>query len=117
MVVNATVPGTPTVKITSPAPGQLNVTVTGFSSTRDMVSGLFHFAAATGTTLTSADITVDLASAFAAWYGNTASNVFGSEFTMTIPFTYQANAIPITAVTVTLTNSKGASNTSAPASP
>jgi hypothetical protein len=117
MVVNATVPGTPAVKITSPSPGTLNVTVTGFSSTRDMVSGLFHFAAATGTTLTSADITVQLGSAFAAWYSNTASNVFGSQFTMTIPFTYQANAIPITAVTVTLTNSKGASNASAPASP
>lgn len=117
MVINATVPGTPSVSITNPAPGQLNVIVSGFSSTRDMVSGLFHFAAATGTTLTSADITVQLGSAFSAWYANTASNVFGSEFTLTITFTYQATAIPITAVTVTLTNSKGPSNPSAPASP
>jgi hypothetical protein len=82
-----------------------------------MVSGVFHFAPTTGTTLTSPDLTVDLASAFAAWYSNTASNVFGSQFTLTIPFNYQANAIPIAAVTVTLTNSKGASNPSSPASP
>jgi hypothetical protein len=117
LVVNATVPGTPIVKITPTAPGQFNVAVTGYSSTRDMVRGLFHFMPTTGTTLTSADITVDLASAFAAWYANTASNVFGSEFTLTIPFTYQATAIPFTAVTVTLTNSKGASNPSAAANP
>jgi hypothetical protein len=117
LVVNATVPGTPIVKITPTAPGQFNVAVTGYSSTRDMVRGLFHFMPTTGTTLTSADITVDLASAFTAWYSNPASNVFGSQFTVTIPFTYQANAIPFTAVTVTLTNSKGASNPSAAANP
>jgi hypothetical protein len=117
LAVNATVPGTPTARITTPAPGQFNVAVTGFSSTRDMVRALFHFMPTTGTTLTSADITVDLASAFSAWYANTASNVFGSEFTLTIPFTYQANAIPFTAVTVTLTNSKGTSNPSAAANP
>jgi hypothetical protein len=117
LVVNATVPGTPIVKVTTPAPGQFNVAVTGFSSTRDMASALFHFAPTTGTTLAQADITVQLGSAFAAWYANTASNVFGSEFTMTVPFTYQATAIPFTAVTVTLTNSKGASNPSAPANP
>jgi len=117
MVVNATVPGTPTVTITRPAPQQFTVAVTGFSGTRDMVSGLFHFVPTTGTTLTSPDITVDLASAFAAWYTNPASNVFGSEFTLRMSFTYQANAFPFTALTVTLTNSKGASNPSAAANP
>jgi hypothetical protein len=117
MVVNSTVPFISSVAIAKPAPGTLNVIVKGFSSTRDMVSGLFHFAPTTGTTLTSPDLTVDLASAFAAWYNNTASNVFGSQFTLTIPFNYQANAIPIAAVTVTLTSSKGASNPSSPASP
>jgi len=117
MVINATVPViTKPVTITS-SPGQFNVIVTGFSSTRDMVSALFHFTATTGTTLATPDITVQLGSAFTAWYGNAASNVFGSQFTITIPFTYQANSIPFTAVTVTLTNSKGASNTSAPANP
>jgi len=110
MVVNATTPFISSVTFTNPAPGQLNITVKGFSSTRDMVNGLFHFASTTGTTLTSADVTVDLGSAFTAWYSNTASNVFGSEFTLTIPFNYQSSAIPVVSVTVTLTNSKGASN-------
>jgi hypothetical protein len=117
LVVNATVPGTPTVKVTATSPGQFNVAVTGYSSTRDMVSALFHFTPTTGTTLATPDITVQLGAAFAAWYANSASNVFGSQFTLTVPFTYQANAIPFTAVTVTLTNSKGASNPSAAANP
>ena len=117
MVINSTVPViTKPVTITS-SPGQFNVIVTGFSSTRDMVSALFHFTPTTGTALATPDITVQLGSAFTAWYSNTASNVFGSQFTITIPFTYQANSIPFTAVTVTLTNSKGASNPSAPANP
>jgi Putative Ig domain len=115
LVVNATVPFISSVTFTNPAPGQLNVTVVGFSSTRDMVSGLFHFTSTTGTTLASADITVQLGSPFTAWYTNTASNVFGSEFTLTIPFTYQANAIPVVSVTVTLTNSKNPSNPFGPA--
>jgi hypothetical protein len=117
IVTTATVPVITSVKITNPAPGQLSVTVVGFSSTRDMVSGLFHFAPSTTTTLTASDITIQLGTAFTSWYSNTASNAFGSQFTLTIPFTYQANSIPIVAVTVTLTNSKGASNPSAPANP
>jgi hypothetical protein len=117
VVVNPTVPFISSVKITAPAAGQLIVVVKGFSSTRDMVNGVFHFTATTGTTLASADIPVQLGSAYTAWYGDTASYAFGSEFTLTVTFTYQANAIPITTVTVTLTNSKGASNPSAPVSP
>ena len=88
----------------------LNVIVTGYSTTRDMVSGLFHFAAATGSTLAQSDLTVQLASAFSAWYGNSASNATGSQFVLTMPFSLsQGTAASITAVTVTLTNSKGAS--------
>jgi len=115
MVINPTVPFISSVTFTNPAPGELSIAVKGFSSTRDMVSGLFHFTSTTGTTLTSADVTVQLGSAFTTWYTNTASNVFGSEFTLTIPFTYQSTAIPVATVTVTLTSSKGASNPSAPA--
>jgi arginine exporter protein ArgO len=91
------------------------VVVTGYSDTRDMISGLFHFAPATGSTLVQNDITVQLGSAFATWYGNPASNATGSQFTLTQPFTLsQGTAASITAVTVTLSNSQGAS---APVSP
>jgi hypothetical protein len=88
----------------------LTVIVTGYSTTRDMVSGLFHFASVSGSSLAQSDLTVQLGSAFSTWYGNSASNATGSQFTLTMPFTVsQGTAASITAVTVTLTNSKGAS--------
>jgi hypothetical protein len=92
-------------------PGGVTVTVVGFSSTRDMVSGLFHFAPATGVTLTSPDVTVPLATAFSIWWSNTAqSNPFGTQFTLTMPFSLSTQSTAVVSVTVTLTNSKGASN-------
>ena len=93
----------------------LTVIVTGYSTTRDMVSGLFHFAPASGSTLSASDLTVQLGPAFSTWYGNSASNATGSQFTLTMPFTVsQGTAASITAVTVTLTNSKGASTPVSP---
>ena len=92
-------------------PGGVTVTVVGFSSTRDMVSGLFHFAPATGVTLASSDITVPLTTAFTTWWSNTTqSNPYGTQFTLTMPFTLSTQNAAIVSVTVTLTNSKGASN-------
>jgi hypothetical protein len=86
------------------------VVVTGFSTTRDMVSGLFHFAAASNSTLASTDVTVPLSAAFATWYSNAASSATGSQFVLTVPFTTtNGPSADIVAVTVTLTNSKGAS--------
>ena len=90
--------------------------VTGFSSTRDMVSGLFHFASSSNETISGGgDITVPLSSAFATWYQSSASNAFGSEFTLTVPFNVQGNPVDVVAVTVSLTNSKGVSNPVTPA--
>jgi hypothetical protein len=92
-------------------PGGITVTVVGFSSTRDMVSGLFHFAPATGVTFTSGDITVPLATPFSTWWSNTTqSNPYGTQFTLTAPFSLSTQSTSVVSVTVTLTNSKGASN-------
>jgi hypothetical protein len=93
--------------------GGFAVVITGFSTTRDMVSGLFHFAPSSNATLAASDVTVQLGAAFTTWYSNTASNALGSQFLLTVPFTTQ-NGLPgnIVAVTVTLTNSKGSSTPS-----
>jgi hypothetical protein len=87
------------------------VVVTGFSSTRDMVSGSFQFAPSTNATLATTTVTVPLSPAFMTWYSNSASNAFGSQFQLTVPFTTQNGpSLDVVAVTVALTNSKGASN-------
>jgi hypothetical protein len=92
-------------------PGGITVTVVGFSSSREMVSGLFHFAPASNVTFTSGDITVPLATPFSTWWSNTTqSNPYGTQFTLTVPFSLSTQSTAVVSVTVTLTNSKGASN-------
>jgi hypothetical protein len=114
ITTTANVPFIQTVSLVQ-GTGGFNVVVTGFATSREIISGLFHFAPATNTTVAQSDITVQLTSAFSAWYQNPASNAFGSEFTLTVPFTVtNGNAASVVAVTVTLTNSKGNSNSVSP---
>ncbi|MDP8990949.1 MAG: putative Ig domain-containing protein [Acidobacteriota bacterium] len=118
--VNPTVPVITGVTPGAAASGGFSISVTGRSTPRNMTSAVFHFTSPTGTTLASADITVPLTSAFTTWYGSSTSIPFGSTFSMTVHFSFTApvgETIPYTTVTVTLTNSVGASNTSAPFSP
>ncbi|HTB11342.1 MAG TPA: putative Ig domain-containing protein [Bryobacteraceae bacterium] len=115
-IVNA--PGVPFIsKVTlQQVSGGVTVVITGFSSTRDMVNASFIFAPATGDTFTSNNVSVPVQNAFATWYANTAvANPFGTEFTLTIPFTLatatqSVSSVAVVSVTVTLQNSKGASN-------
>lgn len=96
--------------------GGVTVVITGFSSTRDMINASFAFAPATGDTFTSDNISVPVQTAFNTWWANTAtSNPFGTQFTLTVPFTLatatqSVTNVVVVSVTVTLLNSKGASN-------
>ncbi len=96
--------------------GGLVVTVVGFSSTRDMVSGDFTFAPANNVTFAQPAISVPLASAFQTWWSNTAqSNPYGTQFTLTMPFSTSTQSVSVVSVSVTLTNSKGTSKAVVPA--
>jgi hypothetical protein len=120
ITVNGTVPVIKAVSITSVTSTGFNISVTGYSTPRDMTNAVFTFAAPTNATLASSTITVPLTTAFTTWYGSAASNAFGSQFTMTVQFTYTAapgTTVPFTAVSVTLTNSKGTSNSFGPVNP
>jgi IPT/TIG domain len=87
----------------------LVVSLTGYSNTRDMTTGTFQFLAAPGSTLTAAPISVNLASTFSAWYQSSASSNFGSQFTLSVPFTFTGNLSAVGSVSVTLVNSAGTS--------
>ena len=89
--------------------GGINVSITGYSTTRDMTSATITFNPATGSTITSAPITVQLSSAFTTWYSSAASTAVGSSFTITLPFTVTGNTNAIGSATVIMTNSQGAS--------
>ncbi len=117
LVVNTTPPVITSVTITTTPGTGFSVNVTGYSTPRDMSAATFHFVPTSGTTLNAADFTVQVGSAFTAWYANSASLPYGSQFTLTVPFSVQGSTFPIAAATVTLTNSKGTSATSPPANP
>ena len=86
--------------------GGISVGVSGYSNTREVSSGSFTFTVS-GSSLS--PITVALTPAFATWFNNSTSNATGGQFTLTVPFSVTGTATAITKVTVTLTNSKGAS--------
>jgi len=118
--VNPTVPVITKVTIGPVANGGFTISVTGRSTPRDMTSALFHFALPTNTQPSTLDVTVPLTTAFAAWYGGSASSAFGSTFTVAVQFSFTGppgSTVPFTAVTVTMTNSVGASTPFGPVNP
>lgn len=120
VTVNPTVPVITKVTFGSFTNGTFGISVTGRSTPRDMSSALFHFALPTNTQPSTLDVTVPLTTAFAAWYGSSSSTTFGSTFTATFQFSFTGppgSTVPFTAVSVTITNSVGASNAFGPVSP
>ena len=99
-----------TVAVTRAATG-FDVAISGYATGRDVTSATFHFTTATGVTVQTVDFTQQLSTVFNTWYQSTASQPFGSQFTMTQPFGISGNASGLTAVAVTLNSASGASNT------
>jgi len=93
------------------------LTLTGYSTTRSLTSLNVQFTAAPGYTLTASSVTVDLTQPAALWFQSTASQQFGGEFTITVPFTF-SGTVPagislvqtIASFSATVSNSVGASN-------
>ena len=81
----------------------------GYSSPRDLSQAVFVFTAAAGANLQTGQVTVPLSAVFSAWYQSAASAPYGSQFTLTQPFTVTGNQQAVTSLTVTLTNSMGTS--------
>jgi len=60
-----------------------------------------------GSDLQTTQLTIPLADLAGSWYQSAASNVFGSQFTLVLPFTIQGNAAGIDSVNVMLSNDQG----------
>jgi hypothetical protein len=109
IVIDSAVPVITSVALTQ-VTGGLNIVVRGYSNTRGISSGNFTFTVSSGNTLSQAQITVPLESAFTAWFSNSASSATGGQFQLTVPFSVtQGSATAVTKVSVTLTNTKGPS--------
>ncbi|MCI0419631.1 MAG: choice-of-anchor D domain-containing protein [Acidobacteria bacterium] len=89
------------------------IIVIGYSTPRSLTQAAFRFSPRTGSNVQGGDVTVNVTSQFTTWYQSSASQPFGSQFRLSIPFTVQGDINAIGSVSVTLANAVG---TSAPAS-
>jgi hypothetical protein len=112
LVVPKSVPKIVTATVTRTS-GGFNLVVVGYATSRELVSATVTFTAASGVTLSSSTATVSLASVFTTWYQSSASAPYGSNFSLTMPFTFtNATATaPLTSVSVVLTSAQGNSTT------
>jgi hypothetical protein len=90
--------------------------VSGYATGRSITQIDLQFTAVSGENLGSPKVSLNVEPSFTAWYQSTASQQFGSQFTVTLPFTLQGDVVNVTNVTdtlqsvaVTLTNRQGVS--------
>lgn len=91
------------------ATGTFTVQVDGFSNTRELSGATFRFNPVAGGSLQTTELTLNVGQIFTAWYQSTASQPFGGQFRLTVPFTVQGTLNDVDTIVVTLTNTVGAS--------
>jgi hypothetical protein len=91
--------------------------VSGYSTTRSLTSMTVQFTVAAGFNVTTSQLTVDLTQAAATWFQSSASDEFGGQFVVSVPFTFQGTAPSgqsilnsVTSVTATVSNDHGTSS-------
>jgi hypothetical protein len=106
--VNATVPVITSITATRNATG-FTVVLVGYSSSRDVASASYQFTGSAGSNLQTTQTSTTLGTLFTQWYGSSAAAPYGSQFSLTQPFTVTGSPSSVLSVTVTLTNSVGTS--------
>jgi hypothetical protein len=90
--------------------GFLDVTVQGFSDTREVQQAFFVLGIAPGGSVTPTSFTLPLSSVFASYYQSSASATTGGQFLLSQQFVVMGNVNQIQSVSGTLTNSVGGSS-------
>ncbi len=93
------------------------LTVVGYSTTRSLNTLAVQFTAASGFQVAAGPVNIDLSHVAQAWFASAASDAFGGQFTVTVPFTLsgtagtgQALTSSIASISATLSNSVGTSS-------
>jgi hypothetical protein len=91
--------------------------VTGYSTTRTLTSVTLQFTAAAGMTIGTTQVTINVQPAATLWFQSTASQAFGGQFTVTLPFTLQGTPPTgktllqtLASISATVSNEVGTSN-------
>ena len=88
--------------------GGIQLDLVGLSPTRELNAARVTFQPASGTTIQNQDVLVPVADVAKAWFQDAQSAPFGSQFTLTLPFTFQGS-VSISSVSVILVNGSGQS--------
>jgi Bacterial Ig-like domain (group 3)/Putative Ig domain len=87
--------------------GALTVSITGYSTTLEVTQAVFQFNPAAGANLQTTSLTLPIGSLFAPWFQS--SQIIGSQFLFTQQFAIQGSTQAVSSVTVTISNTQGAS--------
>ncbi len=90
------------------ASGGIQLELVGLSPTRELTEARVTFQPAPGTTLQNQSVQVPLAEVAKGWFQDGKSAPYGSQFTLTLPFTFQGS-VSISSVSVVLVNGSGQS--------
>jgi hypothetical protein len=99
----------PVIRTTSlvHTPAGFELHITGYSTPRQLTQALVSLTPSPGSNLQTTQLTIPLSDLAGTWYRSAASNQFGSQFTLVLPFTIQGDASGIASVGVTLANDQG----------
>jgi hypothetical protein len=107
--IPASVPQLTSVLVQSFANNQIVLLINGYSTPRNLSQLSFQFTGASGADLQTTSLNLNVSGAFSSWYTSTASDVFGSQFSVTVTATITGNPAAVQSIAVTATNSKGTS--------
>jgi hypothetical protein len=95
--------------ILAPTSAGFELHITGYSTPRELTRADVQLSPSAGSNLQTTQLTIPLTDLASNWYQSVASRVFGSQFTLVLPFTIQGNAAGIDSVSVSLANNTGSS--------
>lgn len=105
------------VTITNQTASSFLLNVTGFSDTRTLTSLTVTFTPASGVNVSGSQVAIDLRQVATVWFQSAASQTFGGQFTVSVPFnltgtppTGQTLLSTVASVSATISNERGASN-------
>jgi hypothetical protein len=86
-----------------------DLVVTGYSTPRSLRSAQFTFVGTPGNTLNNASYSLDLGNAAITWFDSATAKEVGSNFQLTVPFTFSGDTRALASVSVVLSNVEGGS--------
>jgi hypothetical protein len=105
------------ISLSSPTATGFSIGVTGYTTSRSLTNWTVKFTPAAGFEMPKSQFTINIQQVASPWFQSTASQAFGGQFVITVPFSFQGTApnggsllSGISAVSVTVDNELGTSN-------